>query len=350
MPVSGVGSKSTVIKIARSRQPSQSVTLESVAKLAGVAPTTVSRALNHPEKVAVKTLERVREAITHTGYVPNLLAGGLASNRSLLIAAIIPNITNPVYAETIQSFTQRIKAKGYQVLLGEAGYDLETEAELVSAVLSRRPDAIFLTGIHHSQTCRRQLLAAEIPIVETWDVTPTPLDIVVGFSHDDVGQAVARFLFDKGYQAFGVASAGDPRALMRNKAFVDELAHLGAKNVVSSIHGEVASLEIGRKALSELIDAGHGNMAVFCSSDTMAQGVITEALARGLNIPEELAIVGFGDQAFAAHTYPALTSVKIDHAAIGKRSADALLAHLNHEPLVDAVVNLGFQIIVRDTA
>ena len=166
-----------------SRASRHSVTLESVAHVAGVSAITVSRALNHPDQVAAATLERVTQAIAQTGYVPNLLAGGLASNRSRLIAAIVPTIANLVYAETIQHFSQHVRNAGYQVLLGESGYLQDTEERLVSAILSRRPDAIFLTGINHSADCRRRLLAARIPIVETWDVTPTPLDI--GFFRSD---------------------------------------------------------------------------------------------------------------------------------------------------------------------
>ena len=82
------------------------------------------------EKVAKKTLDRVNQAIASTGYVPNLLAGGLASNRSHLVAAIVPSIINLVYVETIQAFSNKLRDSGYQVLLGESGYGQETEETL----------------------------------------------------------------------------------------------------------------------------------------------------------------------------------------------------------------------------
>ncbi|MBB4301048.1 LacI family gluconate utilization system Gnt-I transcriptional repressor [Rhodobium orientis] len=334
----------------RLRHTARSVTLESVARLAGVAPTTVSRALNHPEKVAAKTLSRIQDAIASTGYVPNLLAGGLASSRSRLIAAIVPSIANLVYAETIQSFTRRVRESGYQVFLGETGYDPDAEEELVVTVLSRRPDAIFLTGIHHSATCRQRLLAAGIPIVETWDITPTPLDIAVGFSHSRVGHSVAAYLHDRGHRTFGVASADDPRARLRNRAFTAELAERGIDKVETSYLSPVSSLELGRRALADLLAATLTPIAVFCSSDTVAQGVLVEAQARGLASPEDVAIVGFGDQNFAAFTYPALTTVKIDRVTIGERSAEALLARLDDEPVEENVVDVGFEIIARQTA
>ena len=144
-------------------------------KLAGVSPITVSRVLNRPELVTRATIEQVRQVIDRTGYTPNLLAGGLASNRSRLVAAIVPSITNAIFVETTQALTDRLWEAGYQVLLGLSGYPASREDALLSAVLSRRPDAIFLTGINHSPQARQRLLAAKIPVVERASVEIRPL-------------------------------------------------------------------------------------------------------------------------------------------------------------------------------
>jgi LacI family gluconate utilization system Gnt-I transcriptional repressor len=319
--------------------------------LAGVGTTTVSRAINTPDKVARKTLERVNQAIAATGYVPNLLAGGLASRKTRLIAAIVPSIANAVYAQTIQTFTQQIKASGYQVLLGETDHDPQTEEELVAAVLSRRPDAVLLTGIQHSAKCRRQLLSADIPIIEIWDITPTPLDVVVGFSHTAVGRTVAQYLFGKGYRFFGYASVGDPRAVIRDEAFRRELNRLGIEKVHIALRQTSSSIAVGRQLLPELLaQTDKRPMAVFCSSDIIAHGLLIEAQARGIDVPGELAIVGFGDQNFAAHTFPALTTVKIDFQQIGRTSAERLLARLGNQTIPNHVNDVGFEILERETA
>ena len=337
-------------KRAASRVSSNSVTLESVAHMAGVSAITVSRALNHPDQVAPRTLERIQQAIKQTGYVPNLLAGGLASNRSRLIAAIVPSIANLVYAETIRHFSAHIRSAGYQVLLGEAGYSQDTEEHLVSAILSRRPDAVFLTGINHSADCRRRLLASRIPIVETWDLTPTPLDIVVGFSHEQAGQAVAEHVYAKGYRRFAILSADDPRAGIRYRSFASALSRHGITDVAIGIVPAASTLQKGRQGLGQLLSQGFGGGVIFCSSDTLAQGVLTEAQARGLAVPRDIAIVGFGDQDFAAHTCPALTTIRIDRPRMGKTAADALLAQLRDQPVAEKVVDVGFRIMSRDTA
>lgn len=325
------------------------VTLDDVAKLAGVSPITVSRALNYPNKVAAKTLEKINQAIARTGYVPNLLAGGLASKRSRLIAAIVPSIANSVYAETIKYFSEELRGSGYQVLLGESGFSEEQEEALISAVLSRRPDGIFLTGVNHSIACRRLLLAAKIPVVETWDISPSPLDVAIGFSHEQIGSSVARFLWSKGYRRIGIISATDHRAQVRQRAFIETLRGLGLSEVAVSPVPMPTSFKLGRDGLARLLDNGFAQGAVFCSSDTLAQGALAEAQSRGLSIPDQLAIIGFGDQPYAAHTFPSLTSVHFDRATIGRKAAIAILVRINGEHVAENVIDVGYEIIERQS-
>lgn len=337
-------------KAARTRRTSAAVTIESVAERAGVAPATVSRALNHPTKVAAATLARIKLAIAETGYLPNLLAGALATNRSRLFAAIVPSIANAVYAETIQSFTRTVREHGYQVVLGESGYDYETEDAVVAALLGRRPDAVFLIGINHSLECRRRLLAAKIPLVETWDITPTPLDVVVGYSHDAVGMAVAEFLLARGHTRFAAICGDDSRAHKRVRAFAAEIAKRGGGEVPVETAPPGSSLQWGRHCMAALLDKGFSAGAVFCSSDVLALGVMVEAQSRGLKIPGDLAVIGFGDLELAAHTYPALTTVRVDRTLMGARAAEALLARVADQPFAETVIDLGFSIVSRETA
>ncbi|SNY90308.1 LacI family transcriptional regulator, gluconate utilization system Gnt-I transcriptional repressor [Cohaesibacter sp. ES.047] len=331
-------------------QPTTKATLESVAKLAGVAPSTVSRVLNTPDKVPQKTLDRVNQAISQTGYVPNLIAGSLASNRSRLIAAITPSMANLVYAETMQSFSRVLKDNGYEVLLGESGYDLKAEEKIVTTVLSRRPDAIFLTGIHHTLECRRRLHSAGIPIVESWDITPTPLDLVVGFSHAEVGKSVATYFCDKGYTSFSLASAGDQRAHVRAEAYLKELSARGQTDITPVIREPSPSVALGRSIMSDLLDQKKTPFAVFCSSDVVALGALFEVLARGLSIPDDVAIMGFGNQNFAMYTHPALSTVRVDCINMGEKSAQMLLARLQNEQTEGHSFDVGFEILARETS
>jgi len=331
-----------------SSRSSGSVTLEDVAKLAGVAPITVSRVLNRPELVTQETLDHVREVIARTGYVPNLLAGGLASKRSRLVAAIVPTIGNSIFAEAVEALTDRLGEAGYKVLLGLSGYPASREDDLIAAVLSRRPDAIFLTGINHSPETRQRLLAAKVPVVETWDLTPTPIDMLIGFSHEKLGRAVGEYLMDKGYRRIGMVWASDERAAVRRRGFEAALAEHGITDIRVATVQAPGNLKIGREGLRELLDTGPCPEAIFCSSDALAHGVLTEAKARGLVVPKDLAIMGFGDLEFAPYTFPALSTVRIDRRGIGLRAAEAMLARFEGKP-VESVVDIGFEVIERES-
>jgi len=319
-----------------------------VAKLAGVSPITVSRVFNRPEMVAPGTLEHVRRVIERTGYVPNLLAGGLASRRTRFVAAIVPAISNQIFSESIQSLTDRLWESGYQVLLGTSGYPTSREESLLAAILSRRPDGIFLTGISHTSGSRRRLVAANIPIVEVWDLTPTPVDMLVGFSHEKVGQAVAEYLVVRGHRRFGVISADDARAEVRRMGFLSVLEKNRIDDVRTVHVPAPSNFRLGREGLARLLELGSLPRAVFCSSDTLAHGVLIEAQARGLSVPGDLAIVGFADLDFAAHTFPPLSTVRIDRPAIGRRAAEALLGRIEGRP-VERIVDIGFHVMERGT-
>lgn len=324
-------------------------TLGDVAKLAGVSSMTVSRVINQPDSVSPEVQKIVREAIDRIGYVPNLLAGGLASSRTRLVAAIVPTLAHMMFASTVQIVTDRLAAEGYQVLLGLSGYpETVREEELIRAILSRCPEALYLTGTFHSPATRRQLKAAKIPIVETWDLSRRPIDMAIGFSHSEVGQAVARHLLAKGYQRFASISAGDERALMRRDAFVDVVVAAGAPAPSCIVTPAPTTLTMGREATGRLIDEGFRGV-IFCSSDVLALGVVIEAQARGLCVPGDIAVIGFGDFDYAANTSPPLSSVMVDRTKVGHLAADALLARLGGREFTPKVVDVGFELVDRAT-
>jgi LacI family transcriptional regulator, gluconate utilization system Gnt-I transcriptional repressor len=334
----------------RSRRGSGAVTLHDVARLANVAPMTASRALSTPGRVSADVLARVAEAVRSTGYVRNHAAGGLASARSRLVAAVVPTIAGPVFLQTVQALTAALADHGYQLMLGQSGYVDSREDALLEAIIGRRPDGIILTGVMHSPEGRRRLLAARIPVVETWDLTPTPIDMLVGFSHEAVGREVAAFLHARGRRRLAVVAGDDERSRRRHAAFGAAARAHGLADPQAIVVPAPTTLGSGRAALGELLQRPEGVDAVFCSSDLLALGVLTEARVRGLAVPARLAVVGFGDNEFAADLEPALTTVRIDSAAIGRQAARFIVDRAEGTPVVERVVDVGFTIRDRASA
>ncbi len=323
--------------------PAKAATLHDVAKAAGVSLITASRALGNPGVVTEKTRARVQQAVIDTGYIPNLLAGGLKSKRSRMVAGIVPALSVSQFLPTVQALTDALAGEGYQLLLGQTGYDHGREDLVLNTMVSRQPDGIVFTGLVHSQRARDMLRRAAIPVVETWDLSDAPVDMLVGFSHLAVGQAVAAYFLAKGWQHVAVATGDDPRALQRREGF---MAALG-REVPTAFVPAPSSLERGRRALAELLLQEPRLQAVSCSSDTLAQGVMVEAQARGLRVPQDLAICGFGNADFAAHLLPAMTTVLIDGPEIGRLAAGMVLARCRGEAVARPVVDVGFRIVER---
>ena len=335
-------------KLLKIQKRPQRVTMETVGRMANVSQVTVSRALSNPSKVSANTLKKIRNAIEATGFVPNASASALASNRSKLISVLVPSITNIVYAAMIKTFSDRMREAGYQILLSETGFDLDEEEKLIQTHLSRSPDAILLTGIHHSEQAKRILANAAIPVVEVWDITDDPIDLCVGFSHRESGRAVAEFLVKAGYTQAGSISAGDERALRRKDAFKERFEELSGNNIRQiNFHGP-ASLGLGREGLAQLIDKkGFESGVVFCSSDLLAHGVLIEARDRGLDVPGQIAVLGFGDQDFAKDVEPALSTVRVDRELLGSAAADATLGRLSGRAIESPIIDLSFTIVRR---
>lgn len=325
--------------------------MASVGRLAGVSQVTVSRALSDPSKVSAEALKRINDAIKITGFVPNAVAGALASSRSMLVSALVPSITNPVYSSMIGPFSELLRAQGYQILLSETGLDVSEEYFAVQKHLSRRPDAMLLTGVQHSPETKRLLLASGIPVVEVWETTNSPIDICVGFDHTAASYATAEFLSKRGYAHAALISANDRRAISRMSAFATRFEVLGGSIVARGISQSQNGIVAGRTLFADMMNSHDfpPDTVLICSSDTIANGAMIEAQFRGLSIPRDVAVVGFGDQDFAAYLEPALTTIRVDRDALGRAAAEAILSRLNKLEANANVVDIGFSLVARSS-
>lgn len=319
------------------------VTLHDVARAAGVSPITASRALGNPGLVSAATIARVQQAVASTGYVPNRLAGGLRSRRSMTVAALVPVISVPQFLPTVQALTEALDAQGYQLLLGQTGYGRAREEALLDRMLGRRVDAVVSAGLLARSAAALRLRDLGVPVVETWDMSDQPLDLIVGFSHLKVGSAVAAYFKARGWRRVAIATADDERAMLRCRGFRTAMGC----DVDIAVVPAPSNLASGRRALAELLQREPRLEAVHCSSDGLAQGVMIEARARGLSVPGDLAICGFGGAPFAEHLDPALTTVHVDGAEIGRLAASMLLARCRGEPVERRAVDVGFKIVER---
>ncbi len=321
-----------------------------VATAAGVAPMTVSRVINTPDRVSPETTARVREAIDRLGYVPSMIAGELSARKSRTVAAIVPTIAHPMFAGLIQAFSAAMRHAGYQVMLSISGYEDTDDEGLFRAVLGRRPDALMITGSGYNPTALQLLVEAHIPVVEIWDVSTRPIDMLVGFDHAQVGAEVGAYLLGKGHERFALLSANDSRALARARGFTAAVAGSGGSIVLQQLLPAPSTIAAGRDGLRALLPFLDQRCAIFCSSDLIAFGIVTEARVQGVPIPEHLAVCGFGNFELSAMSEPPMTTVSLASVETGRSAAAFLLRRLEGYAPRDADrVQVPFRILERAT-
>ncbi|MBG7618544.1 LacI family DNA-binding transcriptional regulator [Herbaspirillum sp. AP02] len=329
--------------------PSRAITKEDVARAAGVSHITVSRVINTPEKVAPATRERVEAFISSMGYIPNMLAGGLASRRTRIVAAIVPTISHSIFAETVRGLSEQLSLQGYQLLLGQTNYSEEAETGLVEAFIGRRVDGLVLTGVQHSVRTRQRLRAAGIPVVETWDLTPQPIDMLVGFDNHAAGYAMGQYLHRKGYRRMAFVGGEDPRGLARFAGMREALLTQSAPEPAHLVMPMGSFLQAGREAICRLLALEPAIDAAFFSNDVLAAGAALECARRAIAVPQRIALAGFANLEIAPEVLPALTTVQISAHQIGLTAAEMLLTRFEGDAVAQPVCDLGYAILERDS-
>jgi len=328
------------------------IRLIDVARVAGVAPITVSRALREPGKVSTETLDRINAAVADTGYVPDLVASSLTSRRSRLVGLVIPTVTASVYASTVAGISDALRADNFQSLLGNSGYDLEREGEIVAAFLGRRADGIILSSVAHAAVTYRMLKDAGIPVVETGNLTDNPIDMVVGFSNYRAAYEMMRHLVDRGYRHIGFIGAvtkDNPQASDRQRAYRQAVKDFGlpaAPNLILECAPEIWE---GRKATAALIEKSPGVDAIFAAGEVWAIGAVIECQKRDWQVPERIAIGSYNDADMGEHMTPALTTIRIPRYEIGRRAASMILQRLAGLPVDERIVDVGYELVVRES-
>lgn len=334
---------------ARSARP----TIREVSALAGVSRMTVSRVVRGLDLVMPETRARVEKAIAELGYVQDRAAGSLSSRRSGFIALMLPTLTNTNFAAVAHGMTEALRPAGYHLLIAYSNYSAEEEDRQLRSLLERRPEAIVLTGAAHSRGATRMLAAAGIPVIEIADLPRRPIEHVVGFSNYEAGRSAARHLLQRGFRRLAaVASARlgdvmDHRGEERMRGFEEELRRSGRPTELVLRRGQPPVSYDHGAAVTPLV-LEHALDAVFAVSDLSAVGIVMECQRRGVAVPHDLSVMGFGDFEIGREINPPLTTIHVDFRALGQRTGQAILDLLpNEQPQAPRVVDVGLKIVER---
>lgn len=307
-------------------------TLEDVATAAGVSTATVSRCLSHPEKVRPALRSRVEEVIGRLGYTPHGAARALASSRTNTIGAVIPTLSNAIFAAVVQTLQEALAAEGRTLLLAASDYDRKREAQQIGNLVVRGIDGLMLTGEEREPAVYDLLQRRSIRKVCTYVHHPDSPHSTIGFDNAGTMVRLIAFLHDLGHRRMAmIAGIGqdNDRAAERIAGVRLGLAERGLAPL--AVLERRYSVTEGRQALRTLLELPERPTAILCGNDVLALGVMLEAIQLGLSVPNQLSITGFDDLSLAREIPPGLTTIHAPLRDMGRLAADYLMAPANPE-------------------
>lgn len=326
--------------------------LADVARVAGVSEITVSRVVRGLERVSPQTRARVLAAIEAVGYVPNRLAGALASSGSMLVGVVLPSLSNIVFADVLRGVHAALAGTGYQPVVGVTEYAPDTEERVVRSMMSWQPRAMIVAGFEHTAPARRMLEASTVRVAEIMDIDAAPIDVAVGLSHRKAGYDSARHLVSRGYRRFGYVGHDwerDRRARLRYEGMRAALGEAGL-DIVDERRVDGPSTTAAGRAMTAALLGGDGrpDVVVF-SNDDMAVGGVFHCFASGLVPRRDIGLFGFNGLDIGQALPLRLSTVRSNRFLIGRNAAETLIAEAVR-PAVPTIIDTGYEIEAGETA
>lgn len=333
---------------------SEPATLRDVARLAGVHPGTVSRALNPQTRGLVneRTARRVLDAAHELGYRPNPIARGLRTNRSHTIGVLVPDLMNPLFAGIVRGIEDGLSVAGYTPLIANTDNDADRERGAFEAMSARQVDGFI------AATARRDhwLLAERVPtglklVLVNRRVDSDAIPAVTGDDHEGVRLAVEH-LADLGHRR--IANVAGSQTLYtgwsRHRGFLDAMGEYGLELEPDLVaFSETFTVSEGERCCGELLDRRGDLTAIVAGNDLLALGCFDALEARGLRCPGDVSVVGYNDMPFVDRFRPALTTVRVPHYELGATAAELMLEQLQSVQVPPRQLALAPELVVRSS-
>ncbi len=325
------------------------VTLADVARLAGVSPITVSRAIRGERAVDTELVARVKAAADKLGYVPDPAARALASRHGAHVAVLIPALSNNLFVDVLEAVQRTLRPLGYQTLIGITHYDPAEEEQLLREQLQHRPAGLLVTGLDHSAATRSLIQASGVPCVHLMEVSDEAGVYSVGLSQQDAAAAMTRHLLERGYRRIAFAAAQlDPRTLQRLDGWRRQLAAAGLHEArLEWLNPAPSSMAVGGQMFEQIVGQKPAVDAIFFCNDDLAQGALLAAARLRIAVPRRVAVAGFNDLTGSDQMLPPLTTIRTPRGEIGTAAARLLLGLIRGTTPPAPALDLGFELVVR---
>ncbi|QEE36989.1 LacI family DNA-binding transcriptional regulator [Octadecabacter sp. SW4] len=315
----------------RTKRP---LTLRDVSEASGVSEMTVSRVLRNKGDVSEATRIKVQDAAKRLGYVPNKIAGALASQRVNLVAVIIPSLGNMVFPEVLSGISETLDGTDLQPVVGVTNYMPEKEEKVLFEMLSWRPSGVIIAGLEHTEASRAMLSQADIPVVEIMDVDGEAIDASVGISHRRAGRIMAEEILKAGYKRIGFLGTKMPldhRARKRFEGFTQTLAKSGIEIADQEFYSGGSALAKGREMTQAMLNRTPDIDFLYYSNDMIGAGGLLYLLEKGVDIPTQIGLAGFNGVELLDGLPRQLATMDACRRDIGQKAAE-IIARRNTDP------------------
>lgn len=312
--------------------PRHPLTLRDVSQASGVSEMTVSRVLRNRGDVSQNTRDKVLLAAKQLGYVPNKIAGALASQRVNLVAVIIPSLSNMVFPEVMTGISEVLETTDLQPVVGVTDYLPEKEERVLYEMLSWRPSGVIIAGLEHSETSAMMLKASGIPVVEIMDIDGSPVDAMVGISHRRAGREMAVSILKAGYRKIGFLGTKMPldhRARKRFEGFTEALAKSGVEVTDQEFYSGGSALVKGREMTQELLRRNPNLDFLYFSNDLIGAGGLLYLIEKGVSIPNQIGLAGFNGVELLKGLPRQLATMDACRSEIGRKAAEMIVQQVN---------------------
>jgi len=315
-----------------STAPRHPLTLRDVSQASGVSEMTVSRVLRNRGDVSQNTRDKVLLAAKQLGYVPNKIAGALASQRVNLVAVIIPSLSNMVFPEVMTGISEVLETTDLQPVVGVTDYLPEKEERVLYEMLSWRPSGIIIAGLEHSENSAIMLKASGIPVVEIMDIDGSPVDAMVGISHRRAGREMAVSILKAGYRKIGFLGTKMPldhRARKRFEGFTEALAKSGVELTDQEFYSGGSALVKGREMTQELLRRNPKLDFLYFSNDLIGAGGLLYLIEQGIDIPNQIGLAGFNGVELLQGLPRQLATMDACRNEIGRKAAEMIVQQVS---------------------
>lgn len=323
--------------------------IKDIARRAGVAPSTVSRALAGSTRVSVATRKRIEALAAEMDYTPSAAARSLVTGASQTLGIIVPGLSDPYIAAVMEGIESASAAAGYQHVIASTGGDPEQEVRAARMLAGYNPDGLIILSSRAGKAYIDLLPTLNVPVafVNSAQIGDSVLSIATDNEHG--GWLATRHLLDLGHER--IAYLGGPARGRSQQAraagYRRALHEAGLLFDPDLILPGDGSIQAGQEALDRILSRPEDMhpTAVFCYNDLCALGLLAQARRHGLHPPESLSVVGFDDIPLAAICAPPLTTIEQRTTELGQLAADSIFAALRQEPVAD--IRLRGELIIR---